>query len=199
MLGNKSFLSLSALLLGRTEGDCRLQGTGFMVLTSPRRLGCPVPQGMPRMCHVVRMKPITLQLESAGTQPGGHRSCEHQPLPKKPGSPFLPHRHPLAGHQTVLKGWPRRRIGWPRLTLSGGFPALFLLCVPATRLGLPGRHKAPAIYYSAAAVYVGVQSRPVRWASVRAHPGDTAVNHPLPATRVRADGWRKPPGGAGVQ
>lgn len=130
---------------------------------------------------------------------GGCCSCEHQPLPKKQGSPFLPHRHPLAGHQTVLEGWPHRRIGWPRLTLSGGFPALFLFYVPATRLGLPGLHKAPAIYYSAAAVYVGVQSRPTRWASVSAHTGDDAVNHPLPAIRMRADGWRKPPGGAGLQ
>lgn len=89
---------------------------------------------------------------------------ERQPVPKKPGSHFLPNRHLLAGHQIVLEG-----------CISGGrsshyraaSPLHFCPCVPAMQIRLRDLHKAPAIYYSAAACYR------IRWRAELSRPGLT--------------------------
>lgn len=109
---------------------------------------------------------------------GGRGGGERQPVPKKPGSHFLPNRHLLAGHQIVLEGCIS---GGRRSHYRAASPLHFCPCVPAMEIRLRDLHKAPAIYYSAAACYricwCAEPSRPglapagARWASVSACAG----------------------------
>lgn len=135
-----------------------------------------------RMGHAAARKPIAFQLESMGTTAGGGRKgrvqagpcCSICPSPialselaggggeYQPGSHFLPNRHLLAGHQIVLEG-----------CVSGGrcshyqaaSPFHFCPCVPAREIRLQDLHKAPAIYYSAAARYC------ICWRAELSRPG----------------------------
>lgn len=148
-----------------------------MVTAAPWRFGCLIPQKDAEdsgMGHAAVRKPITFQLESMGTTAGGGRKgrvqagpccsiCpspigllelegggECQPVPKKPGSHFLPNRHLLAGHQIVLEGCVSGGCG---LHYQAASPFHFCPCVPAMKIRLQDLHKAPAIYYSATARY----------------------------------------------
>lgn len=145
---------------------------------------------MPRTCHVVGREPTSLQLECTGTTAGGmaagraraHHSCEHQPVPKKPGSRFLLSRCLLARHQTVLEGWPRRRIGWPCFALSGGFPAPFLFMCPChqDRITGPSQSTSHLLFSRRVLPYMSAyRAELTREVGISACTGGGAVNHLL--------------------
>lgn len=212
----------SELLEGTGPGGARQavdnatgQG-GLVVLAVLVRFGCLVPCGTLSTAG----QPRALQLESAARgreeQGGSGRLPQHlplarrsgraaggsgcQPVPKQPGSRFVPAdtigRAPARARGT--------RIGWPRLALSGGFPAAVVSARPcaADRVTAPPQRPGHALFSRCATVDVGGEELSPAPAGAAgpcsARAGAGAVNQPEDEQDASGS-RRKPPGGTWLQ